>query len=347
MKKQIILAAFAALSLCMTACGNNAATTQNAAASPVAMTEMTTAAATTASVTETTVLTTTAAAESSAMHSSAAQTTAATTRATVSTAAATSTASAAKTTAAAQASAKPNAYGYYAFTEKPREGTAYISVKDLEGNWESDNTFIKFFNCDMYSGIFNMYNADNTLTVGNVKLEYSLKADNNGKQLWYNLYDVDGKFVTGFEANGDIPVDEIYNTQTNAPHFTRFLGTMDYISTRQGMKPEDYVGVWSVARYYITIELKDQVYDINVKLNTSAAESTSWSYSGYYDPKQAIIVCNGTGDRSHLVCSEDGTMNANLEKEGETAIFVMREGMLKWIDEDDHEADDMEFMPIN
>ena len=147
---------------------------------------------------------------------------------------------------------------------------------------------------------------------------------------------------------GFTPLSDIFlSVLSCSADFSRFIGTMDYIKTRQGMQPEDYVGTWSVGRYYVTVDLKDNVYDISVKHCTSAAESTEWSYLGYYDPMQAIVICNGTGKRSHMVCSENGNATSNLEKEGATAVFVMREGTLKWVDEDGHEADDFEFMLIS
>ena len=88
-------------------------------------------------------------------------------------------------------------------------------------------------------------------------------------------------------------------------------------------------------------------YTISVKWSKSAAESTVWSYLGHYDPQLAIVICNGIGKCMNSIWTEDGQVTNEPVYEGGTAIFVMREGTLKWIDETQHTDYDLFFMNIS
>ena len=199
----------------------------------------------------------------------------------------------------------------------------------------------------MYDGKFNLYSSDGSVTAGDVQLEYNLTPDGKSKEKWFNLYSTDGAFVTGFGAAGEIPLNDLYAGQSGDPHYSRYAGSLEYISRRQSVKPEDYVGTWSYGRCYITVEEKENVYTISVKWSKSAAESTVWSYLGHYDPQLAIVICNGIGKCMNSIWTEDGQVTNEPVYEGGTAIFVMREGTLKWIDETQHTDYDLFFMNIS
>ena len=106
----------------------------------------------------------------------------------------------------------------------------------------------------MYDGKFNLYSSDGSVTAGDVQLEYNLTPDGKSKEKWFNLYSTDGAFVTGFGAAGEIPLNDLYAGQSGDPHYSRYAGSLEYISRRQSVKPEDYVGTWPYGRCYITVE---------------------------------------------------------------------------------------------
>ena len=115
--------------------------------------------------------------------------------------------------------AVPNAFGFYPYTEEPREGAGFISVKDLEGNWIHGQFELTISNCDRLSGTFEDCDESGS-AAGTVKLEFTLD-ENNAQQLWYNLYSADGKLYRSFRATGDIPLNELRSEFDGSPYSRR------------------------------------------------------------------------------------------------------------------------------
>ena len=122
----------------------------------------------------------------------------------------------------AETEVQANEYGFYPYTEEPREGTAFISITDLEGEWLVGQFIFKVHDCDRLSGKFEAETESGSLE-GDVKLEYNIN-DNGTQQLWYNLYASDGKLYKSFLADGSIPVNELQdatNPYANASRIVR------------------------------------------------------------------------------------------------------------------------------
>ncbi|NLT09706.1 MAG: hypothetical protein GXY08_09410, partial [Ruminococcus sp.] len=114
-----------------------------------------------------------------------------------------------------------NEYGFYAYTDEPRDGAASIAVTDIEGEWITGQFAFKVFECNRLNGRFTAENESGH-TDGYVKLEYT-PDDNGGKQLWYNLYSDDGTLYKSFKATGDIPVIVLYDEAHPSEEITRMV----------------------------------------------------------------------------------------------------------------------------
>ncbi|HRR76193.1 MAG TPA: hypothetical protein P5191_05180 [Ruminococcus sp.] len=112
-----------------------------------------------------------------------------------------------------------NEYGFYPYTEDPREGAASIAVIDIEGEWITGQFAFSVFGCDRLNGRF-IAETEGGNKEGYVKLEYTLE-DNDSKQLWYNFYADDGSLYKSFRATDDIPVNVLYDEAHPSEAITR------------------------------------------------------------------------------------------------------------------------------
>lgn len=116
---------------------------------------------------------------------------------------------------------QPNEYGFYPYTDEPREGTSFISINDLEGEWLIGQFTFKVYDCERLTGKFDGDNESGHVE-GVVKLEYTLD-DTGAKQLWYNLYESDGKLYKSYLADGSIPVNELQDATNSNANAMRIL----------------------------------------------------------------------------------------------------------------------------
>lgn len=233
-----------------------------------------------------------------------------------------------------------NKYGFFPVTEQPQTS---IAVSDLTGTWYCGNDTIRFYSCSWSSGEFDM-NSNGSETHGSVRLEYSVNPDNT-QDMWYNLYDKNDGFVIGFHTESGIQLTDIYAGQSGTPHYTRPLEP-DLSQTAEGVEAADYLGSWGCDRCVITISPNGSDYVANIEWKTGGGETlthTKWTYDLTYDNSIAAMVCNSGGTCEERVDMSDGTYTENTRYTDGTAMFVMREGMLRWSDNKEDIANGMCF----
>ena len=115
---------------------------------------------------------------------------------------------------------------------------------------------------------------------------------------------------------------------------------------QQGVEAADYLGSWGCDRCVITISPNGSDYVANIEWKTGGGETlthTKWTYDLTYDNSIAAMVCNSGGTCKERVDMSDGTYTENTRYTDGTAMFVMREGMLRWSDNKEDIANGMCF----
>jgi hypothetical protein len=242
-------------------------------------------------------------------------------------------------TAPAMPTETTNKYGFIPEKEVPQTS---VSVKQFEGLWNNPRNPIRsitFYDCDYLSGKFTMQNSDSSLTEGIIRLEYKPYSDGT-QEGFYNLYDKNGVLLFSISTNTDIPFESFVSTD----------GINSYVRASQDeMGPplsNDYIGVWSAGRIYITIEKSGDGYEASVKWSSSAAESTYWTYSCVFTGEY-LDSTNGRCVTS--VYDEDGNESSTVEYTNGCAHFRINEnGNLIWEELRDYRVgSDTEFMRLS
>lgn len=147
------------------------------------------------------------------------------------------------------------------------------------------------------------------------------------------------------EPENGIQLTDIYAGQSGTPHYTRPLEP-DLSQTAEGVEAADYLGSWGCDRCVITISPNGSDYVANIEWKTGGGETlthTKWTYDLTYDNSIAAMVCNSGGTCEGRVDMSDGTYTEKTRYTDGTAMFVMREGMLRWSDNKEDIANGMCF----
>ncbi|WP_297968136.1 hypothetical protein [uncultured Anaerovibrio sp.] len=162
---------------------------------------------------------------------------------------------------------------------------------------------------------------------------------------WYVFDEADGVNWASFgktDEDGSLQT-ELWSGQDGAMHFVR-CDSSDYRSTREGVAPKDYLGVWACGRCNIVIEQKDNAYIANMSWSSSASEHREWVYNCRYDKENAILVCMGNGICTDCTVYENGKENDVTVYDDGSCELIMRQGILRWNDKKDNTAQDMDFL---
>lgn len=227
----------------------------------------------------------------------------------------------------------PNEYGYYPIYSS---NGSNISIENLEGMWrcDSEDEYLSVYECGIYTGKFVITYSDYTIEEGTVSLEYCLNPDDS-KEIWYNFYTYDGKYLLGFVAGEDVPINDLYAGQSGDPHFVR-----ESSSSEEGVDNYDpfyeYIGQWKSETQWNGNDLYIKISDDHGSI---IAEVTAHSAVADY---QWTYICTGSEDGTYIECTSGGTLirtdyapNGDIQEpetvySDGTAKFNIQGGTLFW-----------------
>lgn len=163
---------------------------------------------------------------------------------------------------------------------------------------------------------------------------------------WYSAYTSANKLWTAFaKEDGAATQTDLRSGQDGAMHFVRGWEE-DYHATSIGVKAADYVGVWGNGRCSIVISQEGAGYLVEIQWATSAAEGSRWIYHCTYDNDAAVLFSNSrsNGRRIDYVFTEDGKGTEKEVYNDGSAVFVLRNGALTWLDKKENFSEDMKFI---
>ena len=161
---------------------------------------------------------------------------------------------------------------------------------------------------------------------------------------WYTFYEVDGAVWTSFPMDTSTAPTDLWSEQDGAMHFIRDMSE-EYHGSGQGVKSEDYEGIWGCGRCTVVISREaDDNFLATVTWASSAADGSQWTYVCAYDEYAAVLVCNSVGTRTDYAFTEDGSEVISEVYNDGSCDFVMREGVLRWIDHKENAGSLMEFI---
>ena len=114
-------------------------------------------------------------------------------------------------------------------------------VSEISGTWDEVGTLYPRQLVIRNDGSFTLVFADGTAMYGTVKVE-EIGYPNGSIMTWFNLYDANDNFYTGFEATSQTPLNDLYTGQDCSEHFVRYIEPEHKYSTDelQEMAAKDY-----------------------------------------------------------------------------------------------------------
>jgi hypothetical protein len=95
-------------------------------------------------------------------------------------------------------------------------------VSEIAGTWDEVDTLYPRQLVIRNDGSFTLVFVDGRAMYGTVKVE-DIGYPNGSRQTWFNLYDENDAFYTGFEATSLTPLNDLYTGQDGSEHFVRYI----------------------------------------------------------------------------------------------------------------------------
>ena len=120
-------------------------------------------------------------------------------------------------------------------------GTERHDVSEIAGTWDEVDTLYPRNLVIRNDGSFTLIFINGRAMYGTVKVE-DIGYPNGSIQTWFNLYDENDEFYTGFEATSQTPLNDLYTGQDGSEHFVRYIEPEHKYSTDelQEMAAKDY-----------------------------------------------------------------------------------------------------------
>lgn len=220
---------------------------------------------------------------------------------------------------------------------------AEASIQDIAGIWHEEGVLNSRTLTVNGDGTYELAYKGGGKAFGLVKITYEEHPDGS-KTPWYSFYENDKNLWMGAARNEKQAVQtDLRLGHDGAMHFVRSAEN-DYNKTAKGVKAADYEGVWGCGRCTINISKeRNGGYLVEVSWASSAAEGSRWLYHCTYDSYSAVLFCNGKGVKTdYRYLSEDKVENKEIYADGSTT-FVMRDGVLHWLDKKENSGEDMDF----
>ena len=114
-------------------------------------------------------------------------------------------------------------------------------VSEIAGTWDEVDTLYPRQLIITNDGSFTLIFVDGRVMYGTVEAE-DIGYPNGSRMTWFNLYDENGNFYTGFEATSLTPLNDLYTGQDCSEHFVRYIEPEHKYSTDelQKMAAKDY-----------------------------------------------------------------------------------------------------------
>ena len=170
--------------------------------------------------------------------------------------------------------------------------------------------------------------------------------DKNTVSPWYSAYTSANKLWAAFAKDEKKATQkDLYSGQDGAMHFVRYAEN-GYEKKRAGIKAEDYLGVWGSGRCSAVVSREGNGFLIEIQWASNAAEGSRWGYHCSYDNFAAILFSNGDGTRIDYVYAENGTSKENMVYNDGHALFVLRDGIMRWQDKKENTDNGVEFTKL-
>lgn len=170
--------------------------------------------------------------------------------------------------------------------------------------------------------------------------------DKNTVSPWYSAYTSANKLWAAFAKDEKKATQkDLYSGQDGAMHFVRYAEN-GYEKKRAGIKAEDYLGVWESGRCSAAVSREGNGFLIEIQWASNAAEGSRWVYHCSYDNFAAILFSNGDGTRIDYVYEENGTSKENMVYNDGHALFVLRDGIMRWQDKKENMDNGVEFTKL-
>lgn len=220
------------------------------------------------------------------------------------------------------------------------EAAAPADIKEIAGSWhEEDVADVRTLTVNG-NGTYELGYKGGGVAYGTVKVSWEQHPDGTYSP-WYNFYESDGTLWMGFAKGEESPQHDLWSGQDGAVHFAR---NDVYHATSEGVTPEGYLGIWGLGRCTVDISRDGELYMVNIKWASSAAENTVWTYPCTYDAYEGILFCRGQGVKTNYVWGEAGQESSQTVYENGSCTLVMREGVLTWDDEIENAGGGMELL---
>jgi len=120
-------------------------------------------------------------------------------------------------------------------------GVERHDVSEISGTWDEVDTLYPRQLVIRNDGSFTLIFITGRAMYGTVMVE-DIGYPNGGRQTWFNLYDENNEFYTGFEATSLTPLNDLYTGQDGAEHFVRYIEPEHKYSSDelQKMAAKDY-----------------------------------------------------------------------------------------------------------
>ena len=120
-------------------------------------------------------------------------------------------------------------------------GVERHDVSEISGTWDEVDTLYPRQLVIRNDGSFTLIFITGRAMYGTVRVE-DIGYPNGGSQTWFNLYDENNEFYTGFEATSLTPLNDLYTGQDGAEHFVRYIEPEHKYSSDelQKMAAKDY-----------------------------------------------------------------------------------------------------------
>lgn len=221
---------------------------------------------------------------------------------------------------------------------------AAASIQDIAGIWHEEGVLDSRTLTVNGDGTYELAYKGGGKSFGLVKITYEEHPDGS-KTSWYSFYENDGTLWMGAARNEKQAVQtDLRSGYDGAMHFVRST-EKDYHKTSAGVKAEAYEGIWSCGRCNIQItKERNGGYLVEVSWASNAAEGSRWVYHCTYDSYSALLFCNDKGVKTdYRYINEDKMDNKEIYADG-SSIFVLREGVLHWLDKKENSGEEMDFL---
>ena len=240
---------------------------------------------------------------------------------------------------------------------------AESSLQPILGSWHEADVLDARTLTIYAGGKYELFYKGGGKAFGVVKVTPEEHPDGS-KSLWYSFYEEGGLtledkdsaepwysvYKSAFQLWAAFPKDEKAGAQTEllsgqdgAMRFVRNEEN-NYHATSQGVKADDYLGVWSYSRCNVVVSREGAGYRVEIQWASSASEGSQWSYPCTYDSYSGILFSNDDGTRIDYAYTEAGSRtDATVYNDGR-AVFVLRDGKLTWQDKKEDAGGDMEFI---